>query len=60
MDGVIVKLLGRKIGFKALETRLKQLWVQQGIMSIIDQNNDFFLVTFSHEDDLNHALTEGP
>ncbi|MCH94654.1 hypothetical protein A2U01_0015617, partial [Trifolium medium] len=24
--GVIVKLLGRRIGYKALETRLKQMW----------------------------------
>lgn len=27
--GVIVKLLGRKIGFKALETRLRQMWVKR-------------------------------
>ncbi|MCI10241.1 hypothetical protein A2U01_0031333, partial [Trifolium medium] len=25
-QGVIVQLLGRKIGYKALETRLKQMW----------------------------------
>lgn len=35
-DGVIVKLLGRKIGFKALETRLKQIWVRRGIITVID------------------------
>ncbi|GAU46872.1 hypothetical protein TSUD_402900 [Trifolium subterraneum] len=34
--GVIVKLLGRRIGYKALETRLKQMWVRKGIISIID------------------------
>ncbi|MCH84409.1 hypothetical protein A2U01_0005241, partial [Trifolium medium] len=34
--GVIVKLLGRRIGYKALENRLKQMWVRKGVISIID------------------------
>jgi hypothetical protein len=28
-QGVIVKLMGRRIGYKALETRLKQMWVRK-------------------------------
>lgn len=59
-NAVIVKLLGRKIGIKALETRLKQIWVRKGIFHIIDLNNDFFLVVFSHREDQENALTEGP
>jgi hypothetical protein len=58
--GVIVKLLGRRIGYKALETRLKQMWVRKGIISIIDLGNDYFLVAFSHEDDQYAALMDGP
>lgn len=57
---MIVKLLGRKIGFKVLETRLQQLWVRKGIISLIDLGNEFFLVNFSHGDDQEYALTEGP
>lgn len=34
--GVIVKLLGRKIGYRALESRLQQLWVQKGVINIVD------------------------
>ncbi|PNX86740.1 zinc ion binding nucleic acid binding protein [Trifolium pratense] len=34
--GVIVKLLGRRIGYKALENRLKQMWVRKGVINIID------------------------
>lgn len=49
--GTIVKLLGRKIGYKVLESRLKQ---------IIDLGNEFFLVNFSNEDDHKFALTKGP
>lgn len=48
---MIVRLLGRKIGYKALELRLKQMWVRNGVINIIDIGNDYFLVPFSHEDD---------
>jgi hypothetical protein len=59
--GLIVKLMGRKIGYKALETRLKQLWVRQGVISIIiDLSHDYFLVHFTSKGDQYRALTEGP
>lgn len=58
--GLIVKLLGRKIGFRALENRLNQLWVSNGDISIIDLGNDFFLVTFTSEKDRDFALGQGP
>ncbi|CAJ2657275.1 unnamed protein product [Trifolium pratense] len=58
--GVIVKLLGRRIGYKALETRLKQMWVRKGVISIIDLGNDYYLVAFTHEDDQYAALMDGP
>lgn len=58
--GVFVKLLGRKIGFKALETRLRQMWVKRGVLNLIDLGNEWFLVTFSSRDDQKFALPEGP
>lgn len=57
---LVVKLLGRTIGFKFLEKKLCQLWARKGIISIVDMANDFFLVKFSAEDDFNRALTKGP
>jgi hypothetical protein len=57
---VIVKLLGRRIGYKALETRLQQMWVRKGVINIIDLSNDCYLVAFSHEDDQYSALMDGP
>ncbi|XP_058726109.1 uncharacterized protein LOC131597426 [Vicia villosa] len=57
--GVIVKLLGRKIGYKALETRLKQMWVKKGVINIIDLSNDYNLVTFSHDQDHTTAMLNG-
>ncbi|XP_058765607.1 uncharacterized protein LOC131639119 [Vicia villosa] len=58
--GVIVKLLGRRIGYKALENRLNQMWVRKGVISIIDLSNDYYLVAFSHEDDKKAAMANGP
>jgi hypothetical protein len=59
-QGVIVQLLGRKIGYKALENRLKQLWVRKGAIQIVDLSHDFYLVTFTSLEDQCRALTEGP
>lgn len=50
-QGLIVKLLGQRIGFKALE---------KGVMNIIDLGGEFYLVYLSSQDDYNHALTNGP
>jgi hypothetical protein len=58
--GVVVKLLGRRIGYKALETRLKQMWVRRGVINIIDLSNDYYLVAFSHEEDQYSALMDEP
>lgn len=55
-----MKLLGRKIDYKALENRLKQMWVRKGIFTIIDLGDGYFLVTFSHKEDKRKALEEGP
>jgi hypothetical protein len=59
-QGVIVQLLGRKIGYRALENRLKQLWVRKGVIQIVDLSHDFYLVTFTSLEDQCRALTEGP
>ncbi|KAK2442272.1 zinc ion binding / nucleic acid binding protein [Trifolium repens] len=59
-QGLIVKLMGRRIGYKALETRLKQIWVRKGVITIIDLGGEYFLVYFTDEEDYNHALEDGP
>lgn len=60
LNAVIVKLLGRSIGYKALENRLKQMWVRMGVLNIIDLSNGYFLVDFSNKEDQSKALLEGP
>jgi hypothetical protein len=59
-QGLIVKLMGRRIGYKALETRLKQMWVRKGVISIIDLGYEYFLIYFTNEEDYTKALEDGP
>jgi hypothetical protein len=59
-QGLIVKLFGRRIGYKALENRLKQMWVRKGVITIIDLGKDYFLVYFSNEEDYTRAQEDGP
>lgn len=55
-----MKLLRRKIGFKALENCLNQPWVSAGAITIIDLSKDFFLMTFTSDKDRDFALGQGP
>lgn len=47
----IIKMLDGHNRFKALETRLQQLWARKGIINIVDLGQEFFLVTFTCEED---------
>lgn len=56
-EALIVKLLGRNIGYKTLEACLKHMWIRQGtIIIIIDMEHNYFMVKFSIEDYMKHAL----
>ncbi|XP_038715029.1 uncharacterized protein LOC120008721 [Tripterygium wilfordii] len=57
---VVVKLLGRSIGYKTLCTRLESLWSMMSEYTVIDLENDYFLIKFKNEDDTIQALTKGP
>ncbi|KAL4285073.1 hypothetical protein GQ457_16G011210 [Hibiscus cannabinus] len=59
-NSVIIRLLGRKIGFKALLSRILALWKPFGELQLIDLENDYFLVKFSNEMDFAKVLTGGP
>lgn len=50
-DAVIIKLLGRMIGYRALYNRLTSLWSMTQGFTVINLENDFFLVYFKNERD---------
>lgn len=60
MNAVVVKLLGKSIGYEALCNRLEALWGGSQGFSVIDLENNFYLVWFRNESDAHHALTQGP
>ncbi|KAI9128895.1 hypothetical protein K1719_000378 [Acacia pycnantha] len=59
-QAVIVKLLGRNIGYKSLLSILQTLWAKYGIINLINVGSGFFVVKLSNKDDYLNALTGGP
>ncbi|KAI5391980.1 hypothetical protein KIW84_076686 [Lathyrus oleraceus] len=58
-QGVIIKMLKRSIGYRALENRLQVMWAKWGFLNIIDLGQEFYLVTFTNQEDQALALLEG-
>lgn len=50
-NSVIIKLLGRNIGFKALETRIQSLWAKRGVIKLINIGNGYRVVKLSNKED---------
>ncbi|XP_057432215.1 uncharacterized protein LOC130724967 [Lotus japonicus] len=59
-NSLIVKLLGKKLGFRWMNQRLQRLWAREGEIKVMDLSEDYFLVRFSSENDYKLALFEGP
>ncbi|KAK4272616.1 hypothetical protein QN277_021145 [Acacia crassicarpa] len=59
-DSLIIKLLGRNIGFKALESRVQSFWAKRGVTKLINIGHGYFVVKFSNKEDYMLALTGAP
>ncbi|KAL4285114.1 hypothetical protein GQ457_16G010640 [Hibiscus cannabinus] len=59
-QAVIVRLLGRNIGYKTLFSRIKALWALKGSYQLVDLENSYFLVKLQLEEDYNRVLSDGP
>ncbi|CAN1141825.1 hypothetical protein LINPERHAP2_LOCUS12708 [Linum perenne] len=57
---VVVRLLGKTIGYTYLCHRLHSMWKPAGSMHIVDLDRSCFLVKFTCEQDYFKALTGGP
>lgn len=57
---LIIKIMGRKVGYMYLHKRLKTPCKLQGDPSLVDLGNEFFLSKFSNNEDKEHVLFEGP
>ncbi|XP_047943131.1 uncharacterized protein LOC125189962 [Salvia hispanica] len=56
---IVVNLLGRTIGYKALCLKLRQIWNMQGT-EVVDMGCGYFLVQFLKQEDYLAAVLEGP
>lgn len=57
---LIVKVLGKVMGFHFLQEKLRKLWNPSGLMEIIDLPNNFYSVRFEEDKDFDYALSGGP
>ncbi|KAE8673137.1 hypothetical protein F3Y22_tig00111810pilonHSYRG00091 [Hibiscus syriacus] len=57
---VVVKLLGRRIGYTTLQNKLYDLWKPSQPFRLMDIENDYFLVSLRKRSDFLTALSDGP
>ncbi|KAL4342644.1 hypothetical protein GQ457_08G027180 [Hibiscus cannabinus] len=56
---IIIRLLGKSIGYRALLNRLRAMWNPRGDMFVVDLDNDYYLARFAVEEDYLRVLAEG-
>lgn len=59
-DAIVVKLLGKNIGYHTMRERLQKTWRPQGGFEIMDNDNGFFMVKFDEAADKEKVITGGP
>ncbi|XP_050216415.1 uncharacterized protein LOC126667478 [Mercurialis annua] len=57
---IIIRLLGKTIGYRTLFSRIIKLWNPKDYPSLVDLDNNFFLVRFYSMDDYIKVLSGGP
>lgn len=57
---VILKLMGKQLGYRALQSRLAGIWRPIGNMQFIDIGYGFYIMKFEALKDYHHALMDGP
>ncbi|XP_020211721.1 uncharacterized protein LOC109796460 [Cajanus cajan] len=57
---LVIKLLGREVGFLTLRDRLSALWKVQGGFELLDVSNGYFMVKFDLEADRDRVMHGGP
>jgi hypothetical protein len=59
-DSIVVKLLGKSLGYNTMKERLQKVWKLQGGFEIMDNDNGFYMVKFDHVADKEKVITGGP
>ncbi|KAL7225873.1 hypothetical protein ACSBR1_021097 [Camellia fascicularis] len=59
-DCLIIKLLGKRVGYRLLMAKIRKLWDLQGDFEAIDLDSGFFLIKFQMKEDCAYGYTRGP
>ena len=57
---LIVKVLGRAVGYHLLTQRMKQIWQLQHSIDVVDVGEGYYLARFTCKADYVHVLLDGP
>lgn len=57
---LVLRLLGREIGFRAMYNRVMLLWKAQGDVKLTNLENGFYLARLATEEDYSTILFNGP
>jgi hypothetical protein len=59
-EALVIKVLGRKVGYQALKERLQRLWKLQGGFDMMDVDQGFHMVKCNLLADREKIMSEGP
>uniref|UniRef100_A0A7N2LCH9 DUF4283 domain-containing protein n=1 Tax=Quercus lobata TaxID=97700 RepID=A0A7N2LCH9_QUELO len=59
-NSIILKLMGKQLVYRALQTRLAGIWHPTGNTHLIDIGYRYFIMKFDALKDYHHALMDGP
>ncbi|KAJ4822858.1 hypothetical protein Tsubulata_005336, partial [Turnera subulata] len=57
---LIIKLLGKKVGYCFLHRTLMNQWKPKGEIIMADMGNNFYLLQFHNDQDYDRVLYDGP
>ncbi|KAL3513747.1 hypothetical protein ACH5RR_026464 [Cinchona calisaya] len=60
MQTIIAKVIGKNVGFKFFDHKVREMWKIKGTMSIVALGGDYFAVKFMKEQDFVKIISGGP
>ncbi|GAU39341.1 hypothetical protein TSUD_60920 [Trifolium subterraneum] len=59
-DALVVKLLGKNLGYNIMKNKLENVWKLMGGIELMDVGTAFYMVKFDEGDDKNKVINGGP
>ncbi|GAU46480.1 hypothetical protein TSUD_402360, partial [Trifolium subterraneum] len=59
-DALVVKLLGKNLGYNGMKNKLENIWKLMGGIELMDVGSAFYMVKFDGEEDKNKVINGGP